>query len=80
MTWIKMTRAARIVLLVGQAVSMNSCRAIQLDSGRWAVELSLDGKAMGFTVGSCVDEAEACFMTYAFARVERKLWPCHAPD
>jgi hypothetical protein len=51
---------------------MNTYRAVQLESGRWAVEWSADGKRQGFTLGSCTSEAEACFLAYEFARMEMK--------
>ena len=54
---------------------MNTYRAVQVESGRWAVQWLVDGKPHGFTLGSCADEAEACFMAYEFARMEMKEAP-----
>jgi hypothetical protein len=51
---------------------MNAYRAVQLDTGRWAVERLTDGKPNGFAVGACKDEAEACILAYELSRAEMK--------
>jgi hypothetical protein len=51
---------------------MNTYRAVQLDSGRWAVERLTDGKPNGFAVGACTDETEANILAYEFSKAEMK--------
>jgi hypothetical protein len=51
---------------------MNSHRAVQLDTGRWAVTWCSDETSQCFTLGTCTDEAEACLMAYEVARMEMK--------
>jgi hypothetical protein len=49
---------------------MNTYRAVHLESGRWAVEWSVDGVALANTVGIFYNEAEATFAAYELVRME----------
>lgn len=54
---------------------MNTYHAVQLDTGRWAVEWFAEGKSQGFLPGTYTSEAEAAFAAYELARREMKDRP-----
>jgi hypothetical protein len=55
---------------VGQANAMNTFKAVELDSGRWAVERFVNGESQGIMSGRYADKAEADYMIHVFARLE----------
>jgi hypothetical protein len=49
---------------------MNTYCAVPLESGRWAVEWSVDGIVHGLTFGTFDLKVEALFHAYELARME----------